>query len=194
MLRRARGRRIVGLLGHLSVAKNLKLLLDLASDSRNKDLFFFFAGQYEPLGVPPATRNQLAHAAAGKWDNIWALLDRIPDDREFNAFISRLDVVFAVYRDFCRSSNILSKAALFRRPVIVAQGYCMADRTAEYNLGLAVPENDPATTITAIRRLLAAPPVGDYERFARDFSQEEFENRLSMALRQSLSHLSPPHV
>jgi hypothetical protein len=188
---RARGRKIISLLGHLSIAKNIEQFLDLGDDPANQDLFFLLAGQFEPLGVPPRLRRRIQAAAEDRGQNVWAIPERIPSEEVFNRLLQDSDLLFAVYRSFTRSSNILSKAALFCRPVVVAEGYCMAERTAAYNLGLAVPENNPAATIAAIRRLLDTPNQGDYARFMQDFSRAEFARRLDQALHQALSpHLS----
>jgi hypothetical protein len=181
---RAGGRRIVGLLGHLSEAKNLALFLDIATAPRNRDLFFLLAGQYEPLSLPPSLRQRIHAAAAGRWDNVWALTDRIASEAEFNRMLESSDVVFAVYRDFTRSSNILTKAALYRRPVLVAAGYCMAERLAAYRLGLAIPDDSVATAEAALRQLLAqGAPNADYAAFTRDFSVDNFRSRLAEFLR-----------
>jgi hypothetical protein len=178
--RRAAGRRVVGLLGHLSEAKNIALFLDIATAPGNSDLFFLLAGQYEPLSLPPELRARIEEAAAGRWDNVWAITERISSEAEFNRLLERTDIVFAVYRDFTRSSNILTKAALYQRPVLVAANYCMAERVAAYRLGLAIPEDSRAAAEIALRRLLAqGVPDADHANFARDFSIDEFRIRLA---------------
>jgi hypothetical protein len=188
---RAGGRKVVSLLGHLSVAKNIDLFLDLATAPQNNDLFFLMAGQFEALSAPPALRRRIRDAAAGRWSNVWAVPERIPSEAAFNRLVQESDLLFAIYRRFTRSSNILSKAAFFRRPVIVAEGFCMAERAADYRLGLAVAESDREGVEGAIRQLLRHPPLGDYDRFARDFSQDRFAQQLDAALQAGLS--KPSH-
>ena len=177
--RRAAGRKIVGLLGHLSEAKNLAMFLDLATAPRNRDIFFLLAGQYEALSVAPRERALLTDAAAGAMENVWALPNRIAAESEFNFLLQRVDVVFAVYRDFTRSSNILTKAALFHRPIVVAPGFCMAERVNRYRLGLTAKPDDAAECDAALRRLLRDGARGaDYDGYARDFSPLAFQSRL----------------
>jgi hypothetical protein len=177
--RRAAGRKIVGLLGHLSEAKNLAMFLDLATAPRNRDIFFLLAGQYEALSVAPGERARLTDAAAGTLENIWALPNRIAAESDFNFLLQRVDVVFAVYRDFTRSSNILTKAALFRRPIVVAPGFCMAERVNQYRLGLTAEPDDAAECDAALRRLLRDGARGaDYDGYARDFSPLAFQASL----------------
>ncbi|WP_415908468.1 hypothetical protein [Oleiharenicola sp. Vm1] len=180
--RRAAGRPIVSLLGHLSEAKNIRLFLQLAQETDPGRAFFLLAGQFEPLGVAPDLQCQIAAAAAGQRTNLWAIPDRIASEAEFNGLFRESAVIFAVYRNFTRSSNILSKAGFFRRPVMVADGHCMAERTAEYQLGLALAEPEPHAAGVALHRLLHDPPAADYARFDRDFSTAEFQRRLDDAL------------
>jgi hypothetical protein len=99
-------------------------------------------------------------------------------------------VVFAVYRSFTRSSAILTKAGVFRRPIIVASGFCMADRVEAYRLGLTVSHDDVAECDSAIRRLLASGhPGADYEAFANDFSVAAFQEGLMGIFSSCLSGL-----
>jgi hypothetical protein len=177
---RAAGRKIVGLMGHLSEAKNLPIFLEIATSVRNRDIFFVLAGQFEALSVHPAVRRRLALAVSGAWENVWARTGRIPSEGQFNALFNGSDAIFAVYRDFTRSSNILAKAALFRRPILVASGYCMADRVASYRLGLAVNQNDSADCEAGIRHLLAkGTSDARYADFVEDNSLEKFRSRLA---------------
>lgn len=173
-------RKVVGLFGHLSEPKNLSVFLDIAFAPSNRDLFFLLAGQFEPLSLPPALRNRLLVAATGGRENVWAIADRIASEAEFNWLLSRADVLFAVYRDFPRSSNILTKAGLFRRPVVVAPGFCMGERTRTYGLGLTAGQDDREGCTNAIRELLdRGPPGARYAEFAHDFSLEAFRTRLA---------------
>ncbi|MBE2213400.1 MAG: glycosyltransferase [Opitutaceae bacterium] len=179
LLKQSRGRRIVGLLGHLTEVKNLDLFLRIATQPAQRDLFFVLAGQFEPLGVSAATRRMLDLARAGHWENVLVFSDRIASEADFNALIASTDVVFSVYRRFSRSSAILSKAARWHRPIVVADGYCMADRVRAYSLGCCVSDEREDTCVAAIRHLIENPPDRDgFDRFARDFSRDTFQNQI----------------
>lgn len=187
--RMAGGRKVVGLLGHLTDVKNLELFLEIATDPSNRDLFFLIAGQFEPLGVSPPVRHQLERAAAETWENILALPGRIGSEGDFNALVASTDVVFAVYRDFTRSSNMLAKAAQARRAILVADGFCMAERVRAYDLGRATDASRPVDCISAIRALLSHPPTAAaYARFTKDFSAERFNQQIVALLRSAASH------
>jgi hypothetical protein len=176
---KARGRKIIGLLGHLSEVKNLELFLQVAALPENQDLFFVLAGQYEPLGVSEASRRALSMAATGSIDNVFAAPGRFGREAEFNSVLAGMDVVFAVYRNFTRSSSILIKAAFFDIPTLVADDYYMAECVRSYGLGACVPANNSATWSAALRSVLSKPPdPAGFNRFRIDFSEEIFVDRL----------------
>lgn len=184
--RRANGRPIVGLFGHLSEAKNIDRFLELAGRPENRDIFFAVAGQYEPLGVSGPVRRMLA-AAAGAMENVLALPGRLPSEADFNALIAGSDAVFAVYRDFSRSSSLLSKAGFFNRPLLVADEYFMGECVRTYGLGACVPPNRPEGWSFVLRQLLANPPgEAGFIRFQRDFSEERFDATLGGLLNEAL--------
>lgn len=190
---RARGRKIVGLVGHLSEAKNLSLFQRIASNPAHCDLFFFMAGQYEPLSVAPRSRAWIEAAASGSFDNAWAIANRIPSESDFNLLLASCDLIFAVYKDFTRSSNILTKAAHFHKPVLVGSGYCMAERVDQYGLGLHVPENSLEEAEKAIRALLAQGPSNPrYAEYTSEFSLERFRMRLGDFLDACSTRVSAP--
>lgn len=62
-------------------------------------------------------------------------MEKIPDESCFNALIAESDLIFAAYKQFTGSSNLLTKAAAFRKPVIVSRGLCMGRRVEQYGTG-----------------------------------------------------------
>lgn len=90
--------------------------------------------------------------------NISLHLQRIESEEEFNRFYEIADMIYAIYDNFDnfdKSSNALSKACMFKKPVLVAEGkYLMAGRVKEFNLGYAVDENNPEECLTTINQIL----------------------------------------
>ena len=114
---KARGRKIIGLIGGLSPRKGLKTFVEVASKATDK--FFLLAGRFAEA-IDEETEEILKQAQ--KLENCLLHYQRIPDGEEFNAFINLCDIIFAAYIDFKYSSNIMTKAALFKKPIIVSEG------------------------------------------------------------------------
>jgi len=58
-----------------------------------------------------------------------------------NEYIEQSDLVFAAYEDFPHSSNILTKAAAFKKFILVNDGFLMAERVRNYQLGTVIQQN-----------------------------------------------------
>lgn len=162
----AGGRPIIALVGHLHRTKGLEAFTRAALDPRLRDCFFFVGGEASLAGIAADSRREMTKA----WEaapNIHAHLQRL-DEASLNAVIRSSAVLVAAYVDFPHSSNILTKAAVFRRPIIVSEGHLMGRQVGRYSLGLTVPQNDVESLVRAIRRLSSgtlpddqAPPAWD---------------------------------
>jgi glycosyltransferase involved in cell wall biosynthesis len=116
--------------------------------------------------------------------NVYARFERIPDSGSFNGLVSQFDVFFAAYLDFPNSSNTIAKAALYRRPIIVGDGYLMAERVREYSLGEVIPEGDAAEAELAIRRLLMKRDGFGIEKGRKAYLRQHSLEALRAALLQ----------
>ncbi|OAB62063.1 hypothetical protein AY599_22115 [Leptolyngbya valderiana BDU 20041] len=158
---KAKGRKIIGLIGSLSKRKGLLTLMEVARRSSDKDWFFVFAG---PLSMAMFNQDfdrdlnddyvKFKTFADNHPENCLCRFESIPDDGSFNAVIDCCDVLFAAYENFQYSSNILTKAALFKKPLVVSQGYCMERRVRRFGMGTSIPEGDVEACIDALNRLL----------------------------------------
>lgn len=159
--RRAGDRKIVGLVG-LEKRKGFLTMLRIAEAvAGREDWFFVAAGVYYPESCSVADRRYVEGVARrvdrGDLDNVYLELpgSRVEDGAEFNALLCAFDVIYAAYEDFQGSSNALTKAAVFRRPLVATRGECVGDRVERYRLGLTIPQGDSAAGEDAIRRVLA---------------------------------------
>jgi hypothetical protein len=105
--------------------------------------------------------------------------DYLPDETSFNSIIATADVIFAVYRDFYRSSNMLAKAAYFEKLILVADRCLMGERVTQYGIGLEVPADSLAAIqagLTAVLNIQDLPAKCASYRAA--FNRTEFSRRL----------------
>jgi hypothetical protein len=153
MLKMAAGRPVVCLVGHLMWTKGVEEFTSLALRPDMKDVFFFLGGAISWAEITPSQKAWMQQA----WEqapNIYAHLERL-SEQTLNTLLCSSDVVFAAYRSFPNSSNILVKAAIFEKPVVVSDGFLMAERVRAYRMGEVVPEGDVPALAAAIKRVLA---------------------------------------
>jgi hypothetical protein len=182
---RAAGRCVVGLAGGIAWRKGVMTLLAASRALPPERFFFVMAGPLAESTFPARDREALREFAARPPENWLLQFQRIPGEAQFNAVLAQFDVVFAAYRDFPHSSNLLAKAAHLRKPLLVSRGHLMAERTARYRLGLAIDEADAGQCARAIEALAKGPdPAADPAGYLREHSAERFAAVLEDALRE----------
>ena len=177
---KAGNRKIIGLAGSLSKRKGLLTLLEAARRSIDENWFFVFAG-----ALPKSTFSQdydqklisdyetVQSIIQSQPENCFFYLQHIPTESQYNALINCFDILFAAYENFPYSSNTLTKAAVFRKPVIVSEGFCMANRVKQFQLGVTIPEGDVSKCIEAIHSLCQTsdanihPPQFNFEGYQK---------------------------
>jgi glycosyltransferase involved in cell wall biosynthesis len=161
----ASGRRIVALAGHLQWTKGFEDLTKAARHPALQDFVFVLAGG---LNWSEVSEEKGRHLLS-EWQNnpnIFTHLHSLPEE-SMNAVLSSADVIWAAYRSFPNNSNILTKAALLEKPVLVSDGYLMGRLAKEYGLGEVVPEGDLDAIVAALRRMVAPDYSESLRRRAR---------------------------
>jgi glycosyltransferase involved in cell wall biosynthesis len=153
----ARGRALIGLLGHLLPSKGVGTAASAALLPEATELGFLFAGEVHWKMFDGEEAMLLRRLRDGERGNVWLREGRVPDEAAYNALVCACDVLCAAYRDFPHSSNTLAKAALFEKPVVVSDGHLMARRVRDYRLGEVVPQDDPQAILTALLGITRNP-------------------------------------
>jgi hypothetical protein len=135
ILKKANGRKIISLLGSLEKRKGILPLLQVAREIDNNKYFFLIAGQ---LAGAYSEDEKSYIQNARQMDNCYMALEGIPTEYDFNSLVKISDILYVVYIDFFHSSNILTKAGLFEKPVLSLQDYCIGKRVEKYNLGITI--------------------------------------------------------
>lgn len=149
---KAAGRKIIGLLGSLDKRKGTLTLLEVSRQASDR-WFFVFAGR---LAEPVFTAAELAkiqEIVKVNPDNCFFYLNSIPDGSRFNAVVQVCDVLYAAYENFPYSSNILTKAVIFEKPVIASKNYCMGERVQKFNLGYGIEGGSVSQCVSILERL-----------------------------------------
>ena len=178
--RRAAGRRIVFMGGSIGKQKNLAKWIALIHHVDPTQWYFAQVGRISYNNLTAEDIQALTRIQQQPPENLYVYADYLPDETSFNAIIEVADVIFAVYRDFYRSSNMLSKAAYFEKPILVADQCLMGERVTQYQIGLAVPsdseERIKAGLIAVVKLEHLAPKFASYRA---DFDRVEFSRRLT---------------
>lgn len=163
IIERAKGRKIISLLGSVSKRKGLLTLLKVVPFLQ-KHFFFLIAGKLDVhsfnISDIPYIKETIKHYS----DDIHFYDERIPTESDFNALIEISDVIFAAYQNFYTSSNLVSKAAFFKKPIIVSKGFLMEEVVNRYQLGLAVESNSNTELVNSLNKMISNEYIERYKR------------------------------
>ena len=166
--RSCEGKKVVCLVGAVTPRKGVKTFLAASRMLQDFPVCFVIAGKVDwNLFDEVTTKCLLTAAERGQagLGNLFVLDQRVEVEADLNWIVNRSALCYLAYVGFDGSSNVLSKAAAFRVPVLVSEGTVMAQACRRYNLGWVVPgEDDEAVT----KSVLAA--VSEDMDTARDFT------------------------
>ncbi len=180
--RRAKNRTIVGMIGLLDRRKGIKMLVESVLNLNPADYFFVFAGKTNLEHFNEDDQQFVANFFRSEPENVFTHFEYIPEGAEFNAVFDSLDIVFLVYEEFASSSNRLTKAAIFNKPVIAQNRYCVGEDVVKYHLGLTINETDTAECISSIQKIKemlqsCGFPDEGFRQYKKLHSHDELENK-----------------
>lgn len=185
----AGSRKIVFMGGSIGKQKNLSRWFELIAVADPQQWFFVQIGRINKNNLMPEDEVALRQVLSRPPENLYIQPTYLADERTFNEIISISDVIFAVYRDFGRSSNMLSKAAYFEKPILVSKSCLMGDRVEQYRIGYAVPQDDTLAMYQALCNLGKIENLEThFKSYRSDFSEEIMQQKLVAFLQQSISN------
>jgi hypothetical protein len=179
--RRGKGRKIVTLVGSLGYRKGINLFMHLAMTADQSKYYFALCG--EPAWHTFPDRGRLFKQFVSRADeNCFFHLKYIEDDNEFDGVLAASDIIFNAMVGFQFSSNILYKAAVMKKPIIVTDRGVCGLRAMKYRLGAIIPENDVYSALRALDMLSGESWKGEWKQFEADFSVERLRHLLGKML------------
>ena len=173
------GRKVVFMGGSIGKQKNLARWYELIALCDAKQWFFVQIGRLNKNNMTEEDLAALARIGRQPPSNLYIYPEYLLDERSFNDVIALSDVIFAVYRDFARSSNMLSKAAYFKKPLLVADDGLMGRRVKQYQIGCTVESQDVKAMKASLEKLHTIPNLQqNFEIYRQDFSEVAMQSKL----------------
>lgn len=147
------GRHVVALIGALDHRKNVATFIETCNLSDPDKFLFVLAGKWTAASVDAAGHPRYCPSPDKLPSNMLVHFERFENEAAFNSVIQAADSIWVNYQNFFLSSNLLAKAAHFRRPV-VAQNYgTIGYRASRFHLGVTVPPNDAAEVLNGLMKV-----------------------------------------
>jgi hypothetical protein len=186
----ARGRKIVFMGGSISYRKNVKAWSEIIVTADPEKWFFLQAGKVDEESSFNGEWEQINKNMdiAQKSNNVFVINEYIEDEKKFNELISISDFIFSVYIDFRISSNMLIKAASFKKPILVSERFLMGKRVNQYGIGVTTSETDSRRMLEDLNNLVNIDIADEsFELYASDFSHAAFARSLDEFIKKCLS-------
>lgn len=146
IVEKARGRKIVIVIGALDMRKGIKTFVECAKLLPKDHYYFVMAGKAHFSEVEDAYVKQQFDQENGLYYPF-----HIPTEADFNRLIEISHVIFAAYVNFPQSSNMLAKAAIFKKPLIVSAGYYMEAIVEKYGMGYVIDQDSVSDACCVIK-------------------------------------------
>jgi hypothetical protein len=154
--KKAKGRKVVLAPGAIASRKGvMPLIRCIKKASNSRDYLFVIAGKIHEKTFEPDELAELQAFFAAPPENVLILQGRIEDGSQFNTLFQSADVIYAAYIGFANSSNTLTKAALFEKPLVVAKNTLMGQRVEAFNLGVTVASLHSDELLGAFKTVLS---------------------------------------
>lgn len=178
--KRAAGRKVVSNIGFLARRKGILTMLDLAQVDESAQFFYFIGGYLQEDDFSRAELNRL-HAMAGKTNgNTWLHLKKIPSEEEYNGLLRASDIAYVGYQDFPSSSNLITKAAAFGKPIMACRSGYIGHVVREFQLGVDFDELDPADGLAKLSILASGFQISPEKQaeFTASMSLERLDSQI----------------
>lgn len=180
ILAQANGRKILFLGGMIGGQKNIQKWNQLISKADPQKYFFLQVGAIHTQSMNMRDYLSFYRMMFSKSENLMAIPRYLESEADFNELISISNILFAVYRNFDNSSNMLAKAAVFNKPILVSSRYLMGKRVQEYGIGAVSDERDVNQMIKAIECMPSSEDLSkNFERYRNDFSIKTLSESLN---------------
>ena len=181
----ANGRTVVGMIG-LMKQQGLLSFIKIAKKSSSDKYFYVFAGRFSSRDMNDAEMLEWEQFLESKPENCFFYLESIPEGAQYNAVFTALDIPYLVYDNFTSSSNRLTKAAIFQKPVIVSDSFLVGEDVRRFHLGVTTDEKNVDSILIDLEKLRTewGPKEIAKARFRKYAELNSFEN-----LETSFHHL-----
>ena len=150
----AKNRTVVFLGGSIGGNKNIGKFVEVISMMDSDHWFFLVIGKVDKTTFTESDLVEYDKIESGVFKNVLLIDQYIESESIFNGYIYASDIVYAVYRNFEFSSNMLMKASSFNKPIVVSDRYEMGRRVNSARIGCTVNEDDASSIAFGLKQAL----------------------------------------
>jgi glycosyltransferase involved in cell wall biosynthesis len=187
IIKRAGNRFIIGFWGSLSERKGISDFLQMSLKLPSGEYFIVMGGLISTEGLTDNDKNKLQEGTSGKIGNLLIINKWLSND-ELLSGMKSCDLIYAVYPFWRFSSGIIGHAAIAGVPILVNDGFVMAGRVKDYNIGFVkLPDTDVCSWVADnkenIRKLSESRTFKEgCSKYCENYSFEQWQKSISVLL------------
>jgi hypothetical protein len=186
ILLKASGRKIVFLGGAIGGNKNISCWSNIVENLNSSEWFFVLVGKQDWSTFTDEDVRGIERARLR--ENVFVHDHYVKDERILNLIISKSSLVFAVYRNFHGSSNMLAKSASFSVPIVVSKEFEMGRRVEKFGIGYCVEEDNHLQIASIIEQSSSLPiPQSFFDNYSNVHSRKAFAEGLADFVDRAIS-------
>jgi hypothetical protein len=186
----ANGRKIVFAGGSIGSRKNMLQWIKLIKISDPEKFFFLQVGKFHYNEFNRRAVEIIKRFNGAPPENCIVMEDYFRHEKYFNELISISNFIFGVYKDFEGSSNLISKSALLRIPILVNKySRIMAPLVQEYSLGKVIDGKSAVLVKDTLEKMVISFDYFTFKEGCRMFLKEHGNEAFNKNLNQFLFDL-----
>lgn len=182
ILKKSRGRVIIGAHGLMVKHKNILPLIEYCQS--RPQYFFLFAGKFYTSTFSVRERKKIRKFLMHVPENALVINEGIYESSRFNSLHAICSILWGAYDNFLHSANRLTKSAMLRIPILVADAGYPSEVLREFQLGSAIYPHDFESIDQGIQNCL------NRKTFSNEKAAKFFNLNSRATLRERLKSLA----
>ena len=149
----SKGRKIIFMGGAIGKRKNLSSWSKIISQIDNSKYYFIQIGKVFFSDLDFDDKIAFKKILNQHPNNVYVHNNFLKKEKDLNSLIYLSDVIYAVYKNFKSSSNMISKSLAFEIPILVSYGGQMELDVKKYENGEIVAKDDIINSIKLIKKI-----------------------------------------
>jgi len=149
----SKGRKIIFMGGAIGKRKNLSSWAKIINQIDNDKYYFIQIGKVFFSDLDFDDKIAFKEILNKHPNNVYVHNNFIKKEKDLNSLIYLSDAIYAVYKNFKSSSNMISKSLAFEKPILVSYGGQMELDVKKYENGEIVAKDDIINSIKLIKKI-----------------------------------------
>jgi hypothetical protein len=183
----------IAMVGSIGPSKMISEFVDFALACQDVKYRFAIIGEVHFGNLGSLDKQALERFKKAKSPRYFFANHYIQSDRDYNYLFSKVDFIFAGYRDWYSSNNFLAKASILKKPILTVPNGSLAVAVGMNGIGLISESARPDSLIKCLENLDLYNEMEVFEGSFSEYSEKTSEEHLVRVLSDFLDRILQKH-